>query len=163
MGAGFLLLETQLINRLALFFGTTWVVTTIGITGVLAGLILANIFVALRSKSVKLDIFYAILITSLLVIYLIPWGGLSSSSNLEGILMIVAFTIPIFCAGVIFMTIFNRTAYRAQSFGYNMLGIVLGGLSQNLSFIAGVKALLIFAAFLYLMAFLSYRNSNLLE
>src|SRR5438132_3367196 len=42
MGAGFLLLETQVISRLALFFGTTWQVNGIVISALLIALLLAN-------------------------------------------------------------------------------------------------------------------------
>src|SRR5208283_1719938 len=45
MGAGFLLLETQVISRLALFFGTTWQVNGIVISAMLAALLLANAIV----------------------------------------------------------------------------------------------------------------------
>src|SRR5207237_10008350 len=46
MGAGFLLLETQLVSRLALFFGTVWQVNGIVISALLLALLLANILVA---------------------------------------------------------------------------------------------------------------------
>src|SRR5437879_8971395 len=45
MGAGFLLLETQLVSRLALFFGTVWQVNGIVISALLLALLLANILV----------------------------------------------------------------------------------------------------------------------
>lgn len=38
------------------------------------------------------------------------------------------------------------------AFGANMLGAVAGGLTQNLSFIFGMKALLLIAALLYGLA-----------
>src|SRR5438046_9995658 len=45
MGAGFLLLETQAISRLALYFGTTWLVNSIAIGALLATLLLANVMI----------------------------------------------------------------------------------------------------------------------
>ena len=42
MGAGFLLLETQVVSRLALYFGTTWQVNGIVIAAILSALLLAN-------------------------------------------------------------------------------------------------------------------------
>src|SRR6187200_45943 len=35
LGAGFLLLETQIVSRMALLFGTTWIVNAIVISGLL--------------------------------------------------------------------------------------------------------------------------------
>ncbi len=42
MGAGFLLLETQVVSRLALYFGTTWQVNGIVIAAILTALLFAN-------------------------------------------------------------------------------------------------------------------------
>ena len=50
MGAGFLLLETQVISRLALFFGTIWQVNGIVISALLIALLIANWIVDRRKQ-----------------------------------------------------------------------------------------------------------------
>jgi len=66
-----------------------------------------------------------------------------------GILICFAYCVPFFFAGVIFTESFRRFAGRSSVFGANMLGAVAGGLAQNLSFIIGMKALLLIAAVIY--------------
>ena len=50
VGAGFLLLEAQVISRLALYFGTTWQVNGIVIAAVLTALLLANFVIEKQRK-----------------------------------------------------------------------------------------------------------------
>lgn len=148
LGAGFLLMETQLVSRLALFFGTTWLVNCIALTGILAVLLIANIYV--RSKHPeKLGNYYVCLCVMLLVDFAIPWERLPGTGTQVGILMCIAYCIPVFFAGIIFTETFRRFAGNSSAFGSNMLGAVAGGLAQNLSFIFGMKALLLVAAIVY--------------
>jgi len=69
-----------------------------------------------------------------------------------GILICLAYCVPFFFAGIIFTESFRRFSGQSSAFGANMLGAVAGGLAQNLSFITGMKALLLIAAVIYLGA-----------
>ena len=148
LGAGFMLMETQLVTRLALYFGTTWLVNCIALTGILTVLLLANFYVR-HQRPEKLGIYYACLCAALLVVYGIPWNRVPGSGTFVGILICFAYCVPILIAGVIFTESFRRFAGRRDAFGANMLGAVAGGLAQNLSFIFGMKALLLIAAVVY--------------
>jgi len=148
LGAGFMLMETQLVTRLALYFGTTWIVNCIALTGILTVLLLANFYVMLRRPG-TLTLQYIFLCVSLLVDYAIPWERVPGSGTFVGILICFAYCVPIFFAGIIFTESFRRFEGRSNAFGANMLGAVAGGLAQNLSFIFGMKALLLIAAVLY--------------
>lgn len=153
LGAGFLLLETQMVSRLALYFGTTWRVNCFVLSGILAVLVLANFAVARRRPSGLLP-HYLALIASLVAIYFFPWQGLSYSARGVGTLLGLAYLIPIFLAGIIFTESFRRTPRKAAAFGANIVGAVAGGLAQNVSFIVGMNALLILAALFYAAAVL---------
>ena len=131
-------METQLVSRLALYFGTTWLVNCIALSGILSVLLVSNLFVE-RRRPASLGIYYACLCATLLADYLIPWTSIPGSGTQVGILICFAYCVPFFFAGVIF----------TESFGANMLGAVAGGLAQNLSFIIGMKALLLIAAVIY--------------
>lgn len=148
LGAGFLLMETQLVSRLALYFGTTWLVNCIALTGILAVLVLSNVYVEHWRPS-NLGPYYAFLCVTLVVNYLIPWAQLMGSGTSVGTLICLAYCVPFFFAGVIFTESFRRFAGSSSAFGANMLGAVAGGLAQNLSFIVGMKALLLIAALIY--------------
>jgi spermidine synthase len=148
LGAGFLLMETQLVSRLALYFGTTWLLNCIALSGILTVLLLANMFVR-RQRLGNLSIYYACLCATLLVDYAIPWYKVPGSGTQVGLLICFAYCVPIFFAGIIFTESFRRVVGRTDAFGANMLGAVAGGLAQNLSFVIGMKALLLIAAIAY--------------
>jgi hypothetical protein len=148
LGAGFLLMETQLVSRLALYFGTTWFVNCIALSGILSVLLLSNVYVDHRRPR-HLSIFFALLCATLVANYAIPWTRVPGSGTQVGILIGLAYCVPFFFAGVIFTECFRRFAGQSNSFGANMLGAVAGGLTQNLSFILGMKALLLIAAVVY--------------
>ena len=148
LGAGFLLMETQLVSRLALYFGTTWLVNSIALSGILTVLLLSNFYVKLRAPR-SLNIYYVSLCAALIANYFVPWNDVPGSATVVGILLCVANCVPVFFAGIIFTESFRRCGGRSDIFGANMLGAVAGGLTQNLSFILGMKALLIIAAIIY--------------
>jgi spermidine synthase len=151
LGAGFLLMENQLVSRLALYFGTTWQVNCIALTGILTVLLLANFYVGFRRPG-NLGIYYALLCVALVANYGIPWARVSGAGTQVGILICLAYCVPFFFAGIIFTESFRRFSGQSSAFGANMLGAVAGGLAQNLSFITGMKALLLIAAVIYLGA-----------
>ena len=123
LGAGFLLMETQLVSRLALYFGTTWLVNCIALTGVLTVLLLSNVYVEFRPQA-RLGIYYTCLCVTLIVNFAIPWYRLPGSGTLIGVLICVAYCIPFFFAGVIFTETFRRFGGQSGAFGANMLGAV---------------------------------------
>jgi SAM-dependent methyltransferase len=156
LGAGFLLLETQLISRLALYFGTTWVVNCVAITAILLVLVLANAYVERRHPP-RLGPYYFFLAVFLAANYLLPWHALPLPARVVGLLLSVAYAVPVFFAGVIFGESFCREREKSSAFGANIVGAVAGGLAQNASFVIGMKALLILAALFYIAAALFHR------
>jgi hypothetical protein len=67
-------------------------------------------------------------------------------------LLSITYAVPVFFAGVIFTSSFSRHEEKSAAFGANIVGAVAGGLAQNVSFILGMKALLIFASGFYVLA-----------
>jgi spermidine synthase len=151
LGAGFLLLETQMVSRLALYFGTTWIVTSLVITAILLTLVLANVFVATQ-RQIHLRLYSLLLVVSLLANYLFPWEQLAFSVQTAGLLLVAGYSLPIFFAGVIFTESLRHCVRESSAFGANIVGAVVGGLAQNISFILGMKALLLIAALFYALA-----------
>ncbi len=151
LGAGFLLLETQLISRLALYFGTTWLVNCVALTAILLVLLAANLYVA-RGRPSRFGRYYVLLVAFLIASYLFPWDRLPYGTRTVGILLSAAYAFPVFFAGVIFTETFRRCEQKSGAFGVNMIGAVVGGLTQNASFILGMKMLLPIAALFYVSA-----------
>lgn len=160
LGAGFLLMETQMVSRLALYFGTTWIVSSIVISAILLVLVGANLF-ANRYRPRTLTLCYLMLVTSLFLIYLLPWGRLALDVRTVGALLAAAYCLPVFLAGIIFAETFRRETRKSSVLGANILGSVAGGLAQNLSFLFGIKALLLLAAAIHgLAALTEFRRSS---
>jgi hypothetical protein len=151
LGAGFFLMETYLVSRLALFFGTTWIVNSIALTGILTVLLLANFYVKFFEPNSMLP-YYLCLCAALVMDYLIPWNSLPGSGVFIGTVLCIACCIPIFFAGIIFTENFSRVSGSSGAFGANMLGAVAGGLAQNLSFLFGMRELLLIAVLFYAVA-----------
>ncbi len=151
LGAGFLLMETQLVSRLGLYFGTTWLVNCVALTAILGVLVISNVYVRFVRPH-RLFPYYLLLVASLLANYSLPWEHLAYGPKTVGLILSAAYSISLFFAGILFTETFRREERKSAAFGANIVGAVAGGLSQNLSFLTGMKSLLLFAAVFYGLA-----------
>ena len=152
MGAGFILLETQVISRLALFFGTVWQVNGIVISALLIALLIANIAVERRSQPISAAWALVGLLAGLLFAYWFPFSAIQLPAAMVGLIGVVVFSIPVVFAGILFSSVFRTAASPSAALGANILGAVVGGLLENLSLILGMRALLLAAIAVYCFA-----------
>jgi SAM-dependent methyltransferase len=164
LGAAFMLLEVQIISKAALLFGTTWLVNSIIITSLLLFILLANLVISL-APNFPMPVAYAGLMLTLAASYLIPANTLFFDSIMaRGIAATALYCSPVFFAGLIFVTSFREAGFRAEAFGSNLVGSLVGGLLESLSYMIGIKALVLVAALLYLAsAFTSKRTCAAVE
>jgi hypothetical protein len=153
LGAAFLLMEVHAIDRLALLFGTTWIVSAVTIALVLLLILGANLCVAAR-PAVPYAWSYSGLAAALAASYLVRpeaglGGGIAAASAL-GLLMLS----PVFFAGLIFARSFRAAPAAAPAMGANILGAVLGGWLEYATMALGVRALVLLAAGLYSMSWI---------
>jgi hypothetical protein len=158
MGAGFLLLETQVVSRLALYFGTTWQVNGIVIAAILSALLLANSVIERQRTPWPRSWSLIAILLGIACAYLVPFNRIPGSAALIGFFAALIFAIPVFFAGLLFASEFRSTDSPAAALGANMLGAVVGGLLENLSLVIGMKALLVVAALLYALAAVGFRG-----
>lgn len=158
MGAGFLLLETQVVSRLALYFGTTWQVNGIVIAAILVALLLANYVIEGQVTPWRRSWTLGGILLGIAFAYLVPFSKIPGPAAWVGAVAAMAFAIPVFFAGLLFASEFRATDSPAAALGANMLGAVVGGLLENLSLITGMRALLIVAAALYALAGVGFRS-----
>ena len=156
MGAGFLLLETQVISRLALYFGTTWQVNGFVIASLLMTLLIANVLVEYGSRLLRRGWLLFLLLAGLLAAYLLPTSMLPQNPTFAGIVLALMFSIPVFFAGMLFSLEFRKTPSPSSALGANILGAVAGGLLENLSLLTGMRALLLVTIALYCLAGLAF-------
>ena len=158
MGAGFLLLETQLISRLALFFGTVWQVNGIVISALLLALLLANLIVEYGNNVLRRSWALIGLLSGLAIAYWVPFNRIPLSPTLTGLIAAGVFAIPVIFAGTLFALEFRIVDSPSAALGANMLGAVAGGLMENLSLLFGMRALLLIAIGVYCLAGIGLRR-----
>ena len=158
MGAGFLLLETQVVSRLALYFGTTWQVNGIVIAAILSALLLANYVIEKQKVAWPRAGSVIGILAGIFIAYFVPFSRIPGSAATVGTTAALIFAIPIFFAGLLFASEFRSAESPAAALGANILGAVVGGLLENLSLIIGLKALLLIAALLYCLAAVGFRG-----
>jgi len=61
-------------------------------------------------------------------------------------------TAPIFFAGLVFADAFAESAAPGFALGWNVLGAVVGGIAENVSYVVGIPPLLLLAAGFYAVA-----------
>lgn len=141
LGLGFLLLETKSISDCSLYFGTTWFVTLVVVTGVLLMVLAANL-VAMRISRFRAWL-YAPLIATLLLLYFVKRDSILALSFNERLLWsLLVVPLPIFFAGLVFSTTFRQALNPSSFFGANLIGAMIGGFSEYLSMIIGNQNLM---------------------
>jgi spermidine synthase len=155
LGAAFLLVEVHNVSRLALCFGTTWQVNA-WVIGVILGVILVANAVAARIHRrtaypppwVSVGLF-----ATLAAAYFVPLEAfLSLTPPLGGLAATILLTLPIFFAGVLFADAFAGSASPSFALGWNILGAVIGGMAESLSYVFGIPSLILVAAAFYAFA-----------
>ncbi len=152
MGAGFLLLETQVISRLALFFGTTWQVNGIVISAMLTALLLANVIAERSRRPLSSAWNMAALLAGLALAYWFPLQRIGGSPAVAGVVAVVLFSVPVVFAGILFSVQFRLAESHSAALGANLLGAVAGGLMESFSLVFGMRALLLIAMAVYAVA-----------
>jgi spermidine synthase len=155
LGAGFMLLEAQIVSKMALLFGTTWLVNSVVIAGLLLLIVGANLLVQFFPR-VPVSIGYAGIFLTLLASYLIPlekffytslWAKALSST--------LVLCMPVLFAGIVFIRSFAEQGFRADSLGSNLMGAMIGGMLESMSLWTGIRSLLGIAALLYVASWIA--------
>jgi SAM-dependent methyltransferase len=155
LGAGFMMLETRSITQFALLWGSTWVVASLAIASVLAMALAAN-FVVSRVEVTRPWLVGGVLLALLAVNYLIPVGRIGFESRaLESFFYAVLMFSPIVCAGLLFGSAIKRSTSLARDYGTNLLGAMVGGVSEYLSLLTGFRWLLFAIALCYVGALIA--------
>jgi SAM-dependent methyltransferase len=149
LGSAFLLLEAQIISKMALLFGTTWVVNSIVISFLLLLIVLSNAVVE-RWPAIPVSVAYGGIFISATIAYAIPIEKFFFSSLLlKAAAATTILCLPVFFAGIVFIRSFVRVRFSAAALGSNLFGALVGGILESFSFWFGLRSLLILAIVLY--------------
>jgi SAM-dependent methyltransferase len=148
LGAAFLLMEVHAINRLALLFGTVWLVSGVTIAIVLLLIVAAN-FTVMRFPKLPYALTYSGLAVSLGVSYWIQPNMFVGLGTLAELAVSVILLSPVYFAGLVFARSFKVTRVAAAAMGANILGSVLGGWVEYGTTVVGIRGLVLVAAGFY--------------
>jgi SAM-dependent methyltransferase len=152
LGVGFTLMEAVAIVRLALLFGSTWIVNVVVFVAVLLTVFVANLSVMHRVAP-PLRASWIGLCAALAASYLFP---VQSLLEFALPLRIVASTglifVPVYFASVCFSRLFQREEEVGYPLGLNLVGAMAGGWLEYLSMVYGLRSIWLVALVVYALA-----------
>jgi len=153
LGCAFMLLETQNVSKTCMLFGNSWWVNAVVITGIMILILLANLIVERFPRLPLLPVYLALWLTcgGLYLVNLNAFAGLPYAIKVVWVGLLVSF--PMLFSGIVFIRSFGVMPDKDHALGANLLGSMVGGGLQALTFVLGFKALLIVVALLYLAAY----------
>lgn len=160
LGAGFMLLEAQIVSKMALLFGTTWLVNSIVVGGLLLLIAAANLLVRVTPQF-PYGIAYMGIFVSFGLGYLVPLHDLFVPSPwMRALGAMVVLCLPVFFAGIIFIRSFQSAGFEGKALGANLFGALVGGLLESMSLWTGIRSLILLAAGLYGASYLTLTVKN---
>jgi spermidine synthase len=155
LGAAFLLLEVQNVNKAAVVLGNTWYVNAVIIAGILCLALVANVIAACWPR-LPLGPVYVLLCGSSVALYFVDLSRFAflpfaSKAVLVGVLT----SLPVLFSGIVFIRSFAAAREKDLALGANLIGALVGGLLQSVTFLIGIRALLLLVAALYTAAYLT--------
>lgn len=155
LGAAFLLLEVQNISKASVVLGNTWDVNAVIVSGVLVMILVANLL-ARRFPGMHMGIVYAALLGVCLSLYFVDLASFAFLPYATKALVVGGLTtLPVLFGGIVFIRSFEAVPAKDMALGANLIGAVFGALAQSVTFVVGIKALLLVVMALYIAALLT--------
>jgi spermidine synthase len=158
LGSAFLLLEVQNISKASVVLGNTWQVNAIIISSILCMALLAN-WIAYKFPKISLSLVYILLIGSCVSLYFVDLARFGFLPYFTKAVVVGTLTsLPMLFSGIVFIHSFATIPEKSHALGANLMGALMGALLQSMTFITGIKALLLVVAVFYFLALLSAPN-----
>lgn len=152
MGVAFMLLETQNISKASVVLGNTWLVNAVIISAIMLMILLSNL-VAFLFPRIPTTLVASGLIGTCVALYFIDLSSFAFLPFLtKAIVVGLLTTLPMLFSGLIFIDSFARTKHKDAALGANLMGALIGGALQSITYVIGIKALLLVVAALYAAA-----------
>lgn len=149
LGASFSLVQVFSICKASILFGSTWLVNSAAISGILAMILVANALVpvvklprAVVTAVLGLSCFGLAVLPLSRLLVLAPSGRFVAAALLSGL--------PMVCSGILFGRAFVASRTPGRALGANLFGAMLGSALQLLSFRLGIPSLMMLAGAFYL-------------
>jgi len=155
LGAAFLLLEVQNISKAAVVLGNTWEVNAVIVSGVLVMILLANAVVG-RFPQLSLGPVYFLLCAVCIGLYFVDLSRFAFLPYpLKAAVVGGLTSLPMLFSGIVFARSYQAAPHKDKALGANLIGALCGALLQSITFVTGIKMLLLVVASLYACAFLT--------
>jgi hypothetical protein len=155
LGAAFLLLEVQNISKASVVLGNTWQVNAVIISSVLGMALIAN-WVAYRFPRLPVVPVYFLLIAVSIGLYFVDLARFGFLPYPTKAAIVGALTsLPMLFSGIVFVRSFAAAPDKSNALGANLIGALAGALLQSVTFVIGIKALLLIVAAFYLLSLLT--------
>jgi hypothetical protein len=135
--------------------GNTWQVSAIVVSGVLGMVLLANLAVE-KLPSLREEPVILALVGSCLGLYFLDLATFAFwPYALKALVVGGLICLPMAFSGIVFARSLVAVPDKDQALGANLLGALCGALLQSITFLTGIKALLLVVAALYVAAALT--------
>jgi spermidine synthase len=149
LGAAFMLLETQNISKAAVVLGNTWLVNAVIVSGIMLMILVSNLVAAKLPRIPKFPVAVC-LIGTCVALYFVDISRFAFLPFMtKAIVVGTLTTLPMLFSGLIFIDSFAKARHKDTALGANLMGALIGGGLQSITYIIGIKALLLVVAALY--------------
>lgn len=155
LGAAFMLLEVQNISKSSVVLGNTWWVNAVIISGVLVMILFANVIASKFPNLPPLPV-YLLLCATCLFLYFLDIARFGFLPYATKATIVGGLTcLPMLFSGIVFIRSFASVNRKDEALGANLIGALVGALLQSVTFVTGIKALLLIVTGLYFFAMLT--------
>ncbi len=152
VGMAFMLLEVRALADLSLLFGSTWIVNSVIIGGVMIVILIANNIID-RLPALNKKIVGPGLLLSLVLPLSIRSGQLTGLGTMAGAAIgTVVYLIPMLFGACLFAILFKSAKDTPTALAFNLVGGVIGICLEYLSMLTGIHALGWIVFILYALA-----------
>lgn len=152
MGAAFMLLETQNISKASVVLGNTWLVNAVIVSSIMLMILLSNL-IAMKWPRIPLVPLAACLIGTCIALYFVDLSRFAFLPFMtKSVVVGTLTTLPMLFSGLIFIDSFAKAQRKDVALGANLMGALVGGALQSVTYVIGIKALLLVVAGLYAAA-----------
>jgi hypothetical protein len=117
--------------------------------------LLAN-WLAYKFPKIQVQFIYFALIVTCLILYFVDLAEFAFLPYMAKALVVGSLTtLPMLFSGIIFIRSFAIVEWRNEALGANLVGALVGALLQSVTFVTGIKALLLIVVGFYLLSMLT--------
>ena len=149
LGASFSLVQVFSICKASIVFGSTWVVNSAAISGILVMILIANFL--LPKVKLSRSLLTGILGFSCFGLAFLPLSELLTLPPVMRFIVAAALSgLPMIISGILFGRAFAVSPSPGRALGANLFGAMIGGALQLITFQWGIPSLMVLAGCLYL-------------